>query len=371
LRNDANGMFVMLDVGGLAPGNYLVGIDDPSVLNAGGNTGTAVPNNVQRTPTQQGRTINPPRTDVPETPGIAPFGGDAAPADAPRGGDAPAGAAPAGTTPSGASGGGAAPAGSGDGAAPAGGGGSPQGRIEPSNQQIPRTVLAQVADTPVAEPREPNVAAPGTPGSGTLVRPPDAPGTGQGNPEEAIPTGTSGNDNGIPSTGVNNDVIDGGAGSGIPGGGVGPSLRIGTLTVDQSGTGRLQQVVESVRVQDVVGQAIAIYSQNATPQTTLPPNLDATTDPTTGVQRTPARPTTTGPVVAGQPATTNVTGGTATGPNNVNGNGPVAGGIIRLMSATPDGTGTTTTDQNIPSPQNPNVPQNSVVPATPDQLPVR
>ena len=46
---------------------------------------------------------------------------------------------------------------------------------------------------------------------------------------------------------------------------------IGTLTVDQSGTGRMQQKVETVQVRNVVGQAIVIYSQVSS-SATLSPN---------------------------------------------------------------------------------------------------
>jgi len=49
---------------------------------------------------------------------------------------------------------------------------------------------------------------------------------------------------------------------------------IGTLTVDQSGTGRMQKTVESLRVRNVVGQAIILYSQGNSGQPTLPANLN-------------------------------------------------------------------------------------------------
>jgi len=54
---------------------------------------------------------------------------------------------------------------------------------------------------------------------------------------------------------------------------------IGTITVDQSGTGRMQHVVEGMQVRNVVGQALVIYTSGTTPAVTLPPNLDATVDP--------------------------------------------------------------------------------------------
>ena len=52
-----------------------------------------------------------------------------------------------------------------------------------------------------------------------------------------------------------------------------PLSDIGTLTVDQSGTGRMQQTVEGARVRDVVGKAIVIYSQGNSQQT-VPANLN-------------------------------------------------------------------------------------------------
>jgi hypothetical protein len=61
--------------------------------------------------------------------------------------------------------------------------------------------------------------------------------------------------------------------------GVGPALQIGTLSVDQSGTGRMQQHVEGVQVEAVIGQAIAIYSEDARPGTNLPPALQRGVDP--------------------------------------------------------------------------------------------
>ena len=50
--------------------------------------------------------------------------------------------------------------------------------------------------------------------------------------------------------------------------------QIGILTVDQSGTGRLQQVVEGVQVADIVGQAIVIHAPVQPPQTAIPPNTN-------------------------------------------------------------------------------------------------
>jgi hypothetical protein len=61
-----------------------------------------------------------------------------------------------------------------------------------------------------------------------------------------------------------------------------PTLnQIGTLTVDNSGTGRMQQLVEGLQVRDVLGLALFIYQQPKADQPTLPANLDPTSDPGT------------------------------------------------------------------------------------------
>jgi hypothetical protein len=114
-----------------------------------------------------------------------------------------------------------------------------------------------------------------------------------------------------------------------------PTTQIGTLTVDQSGTGRLQQVVEGVSVQDVVGQAIAIYSTNATqPNTTLPPNLDNTVDTT--AEKTDRQVQAAGPEnVARSPNRPSLRGRVDNNVDNANraaNSNVVAGGIIRMMS---------------------------------------
>jgi hypothetical protein len=84
----------------------------------------------------------------------------------------------------------------------------------------------------------------------------------------------------------------------------------------------MQHVVEGLQVQAVVGQAIAIYSQNsanANQKTTLPPNLDPTTDPAAGNASNPS-----------QANGAQARNGAA---NGVNGNNtPVAAGIIRLIN---------------------------------------
>jgi hypothetical protein len=164
---------------------------------------------------------------------------------------------------------------------------------------------------------------------------------------------------------------------------MGPVIQIGTLTIDQSGTGRLQQIVEGVSVQDVVGQAIVIYTATGNQPNTLPPNLNPTVDAAggTGATQTPAvgsnrRTPLAGTAPGRTPAATqrdnsrtlpaNV--GTNGIGNNIGGNLPIAGGVIRLMAdGVPDATGAETADQTTPSPQSPtgaeSVPQNSAIPA--------
>jgi hypothetical protein len=154
------------------------------------------------------------------------------------------------------------------------------------------------------------------------------------------------------------------------------SIPVGTLTVDQSGTGRMQQIVEGVRVQDVIGQAILIHSQGAAGQTTLPPNLDTTADPQAAAeqlndpnQQIASEPSQTiAPPVAPAAA--------ATTPGNVADASLVAGGVIRSMSSPLPATGGET--QATPGQQRPastsgpantqnRVPQNRSVPTTPGQ----
>jgi hypothetical protein len=154
-----------------------------------------------------------------------------------------------------------------------------------------------------------------------------------------------------------NNAARGGAGNGSQ-----PQLhQIGTLTVDQSGTGRMQQVVEGIQVQAVVGQAIVLYSQNApnaNQQTTLPSNLDPSTDPSSPNSEN-------GASKASLPA--------ASGNNQVapNPGAPVAGGIIRLMTdrrPTPTSSGAAIDDAFGPST---NAPQPEANRAPAERAPVR
>ncbi len=169
-RNDPNGMVVMVDVGGLEPGNYTVGIGDPTAAmmntpptNPGNPAGSKLP-----VPTQ------------------------------------------------------------------------PQSNSQPG--EISRSVLADVAPNADAAA---GVTAPAT----GQVNPIAAPATGEVNPTNTTPIGQSTVDNAQLQERNDQNAKPAGA----------PGINeVGTLTVDQSGTGRMQHVVEGIRVRNVVGQALII-----------------------------------------------------------------------------------------------------------------
>ncbi len=96
-----------------------------------------------------------------------------------------------------------------------------------------------------------------------------------------------------------------GSGTGVTGGTLN---QIGTITVGQNGTGRMRQTIESTQVRNVVGQALVIYSQGNSKQTTSSTSVDGGNQGTAPSQ----------PVVSGQA--------------NPSFQVPVAGGIIRLIS---------------------------------------
>jgi hypothetical protein len=264
LRNDQNGMLVMIDVGGLAPGNYRVAIEDPGIVMGGndhaipseaeGPTGTLPPPN-------PGNEINP-RPAVPGQ-GIDP------------------------TQP-----------------------GTQSNRAEDGRQsgidrlpsQQPTTVLAQVADTasseptttsatpptgkvtPTATPPTGQVLPPGTPPTGRVlppgasptgrVLPPGAPATGSVLPPGTPPTGRVDDATDSNRFGRSGALSVGESGATWNSGSLGTLSAIGNLIVDQSGTGRLQQIVEGIQVRDVVGQAVVIFAPIAPTQTLVPPNTN-------------------------------------------------------------------------------------------------
>jgi hypothetical protein len=120
-------------------------------------------------------------------------------------------------------------------------------------------------------------------------------------------------------------------------------LPIGMLTIDESGTGRLQQEVKGIRVREVVGQVIVIYAPAEPPETTVPanPNVaseDANVAPSVSQAAANVRPTGTASRSAPQSADgiTSTLGLAADGAAR-----PVAVGMIRLLPdrrPTTDGT---------------------------------
>jgi hypothetical protein len=277
-HDDPAGMVVMVDVGALPPGNYTVGISDPSVIGGAAVIGTgAVRPNVQTpsvTPGSAG--INPPQNNSNTAVGTS---GQSTTAD----GNDP-GAAAAGIT------------------------------IPPTGQTRPLT----------------------TPPTGQ-VRPLTAPPTGQVNPSSTTPTGQSSVNNAQraqmarDAAGAGQNVA---SSTGGPGASGATLNHIGTITIDQSGTGRMRQTVESVQVRNVVGQAIVIYSPGGSPQRTLPANLNGSagaatrqgvTDSGSARSSQAVVDATSGPDSAAPQ--TAVSGQTAAGSQV-----PVAAGIIQLIT---------------------------------------
>jgi hypothetical protein len=254
LRNEQNGMLVMVHVAGLAPGNYTVSITDPTLIGTGAATRIGTPGNV---------------------------------------------APPAGTGP------------------------LPAPAVPPANPNrpfVPKSGSGQPATTPrtpvgQATPTGTNgAAAQSVPPTGRVSAEQTVPPTGQVTPSDATPTGQSQVNNALQDQ-ANQATAErlaqhAGTADGV--GTAGGTLNeIGTLTIDQNGTGRLQQVVEGVQVRDVVGQAIAIFA--------------------------PANPATTPLPPAGQPvndAAAAAAASTRTIPpvRAATGSMPVAAGIIRLVA---------------------------------------
>jgi hypothetical protein len=281
-------MLVMLDVGGLSPGNYLVGIGDAGMIGASGAGAGASPENSP--PQREQRRFERPVPPNPPTPRVGPLN------EAQPNTQQPTNQQPTNRDR----------------------GAQPQGNRQRLPLEVPATVLAQI----LPETAEPGQAGTqDTPAAGS-AQPIDTPATGEQRQDGTAQSDISGQDQ-VGST-------TNGAGTGV-----GPTIPVGTLTVDQSGTGRLQQVVEGVQVQHVVGQAIAIYSQDGASNTALPPNLDP-------------EAATVGQPAAGQPATGQPLGGAPGGaaqnqsrspidvqPNSAQPGGspmPVAAGTIRLIS---------------------------------------
>jgi hypothetical protein len=225
---------------------------------------------------------------------------------------------------------------------------------------VPPTVLAQIVDSDqsdtsgadttggAAAAQAPQQTPPAAGQAEPLDIPPsdeagplDTPAAGRNQPLDTSVTDPDGTDGTVAGQDTALGTQDAGIGDLSAGTrtGFGPSVTVGTLTVDQSGTGRLQQVVDGVQVQHVVGQAIVIYSQQVPPGTTLPPNLNVGAAPA-------GRPATGQPGVANQLPANQSRGGRGLPPPASNRAGsqtlgggpaigapmPVAAGIIRLIS---------------------------------------
>jgi hypothetical protein len=148
----------------------------------------------------------------------------------------------------------------------------------------------------------------------------------------------------------------------------------------------MQQVVEAVQVQDVVGQAIAIYSQNPAGQQTpdptgLPPNLDATADPLAGRQPGAGQQPVVGNLRPDRTRPGQVSGAgavpqqqnarpqrLANQPQDFHSMTPVAAGVIRLISDPLPSDGTGTTGEVVPDQQTPINQQDGTTPTTTEQV---
>jgi hypothetical protein len=323
LRDDASGMLVMIDVGGLEAGNYLVGIDDPGMIGAPSNVGGAPATTPQRSAQGFEPTVTP---NPASTRRVEPH--NASPRTGPNRGR--------------------------------GGGARPNSGQQGQQQLVPRTVLAQVIDAGQSGGAGGAVSdgAAGTASPAAAQTPPtgqaqplDTPNTGQVGPLDTPATGDAPQPIGdglqpTDQTQVGLDDGTGSAGTGGTGIGAGPAIPVGTLTVDQSGTGRLQQTVEGMQVRAVVGQAIVIYTQGVPANNTLPPNLDAGAgaagQAAPGGARRFRGNTPTTAQGRGVPNDA-VTQGTT--PATGNQMQPVAAGIIRLLSDAPPTTGAETGQQ--------------------------
>ena len=250
----------MVDVGGLEPGNYTVSIADANVIgNQTQSIQSPTSNNPTRRPAFGTRTLQGP-ADESNPNGFVPNS------------TGPPVEAPGAVSP-------------------------PQSNLEPPSGEAPRTTLAQVTG---------NAASDATPPATGQIQSLTASATGQVNPTNTAPTGRSN----VPDAqgGSSNENRNAAA----------PPMQnsVGTLTVDQSGTGRMQQVVEGVRVRNVLGQALVIYAATNSP-TTLLPNLDVTVDPASP-KPTPKSESSNSP--NSPPA------------SSANRAEPVVGGVIHLLS---------------------------------------
>jgi hypothetical protein len=217
--------------------------------------------------------------------------------------------------------------------------------------EIPRTILAQVSDAsqtadgasqPSTAPPTGQVRQATIPPAGQIREPgriDDPPNLRIGDPG-APPTGSP--DDPLLNEPTTNEIL--GADDATGGIAAGPAIRIGTLTVNQNGIGRMQQIVEGVQVQDVIGQALTIYSPNLAVGANNQSNLNPVADPITGrpavtpeggALRQPAPRTPAGGAPIGPTANRVLRPGntiSAAGNANANMNLPVAGGVIEELS---------------------------------------
>ena len=277
-RDNQNGMLVMLDVGGLAPGNYRVSIDDPSLVMGGPQAGApsvGIPPQSQQPGTSPQR-VRPDGRSAPGSTGAAVTRGTA-----------------------------------------------PSGTAGAAQQTLPADQADPTAGTPPTGKVQPRAGTPsGLPTAQEAAqarqRQPRQPNAGQQIQGRQLQGGGRPHDSGAAAASAST------------------LAEVGILTVDQSGTGRLQQVVEAIQVRDVVGQAILIYPPAVPPETTLPPSTGVS-----GVAGTPNaasaqnRTNPQGAAAARQvpgagesPSSPAPRIGQATGQTNR----PIAGGVIRLIS---------------------------------------
>jgi hypothetical protein len=182
----------------------------------------------------------------------------------------------------------------------------PQGKAAPALRgTVPETVLAQVADS-VDSGTTNSAAGQGLP-------------AGQPNVNDAQPNQTSQTAPGVDQTTATTTTTS------VPGATRGD---IGTITIDQSGTGRMQTTVEGIQVRNVVGQAIVIYSQDGSQQT-VPVNLGVGTAAEQGASDPALARGSRRRIVDSRPAATDPPAAVPTQPTA---RVPVAAGIIRLMS---------------------------------------
>ncbi|HEX5472717.1 MAG TPA: hypothetical protein VFW73_12575, partial [Lacipirellulaceae bacterium] len=119
--------------------------------------------------------------------------------------------------------------------------------------------------------------------------------------------------------------------AGSSGGATAATNDIGTITINQNGVGRMQQTVQGMKVQNVVGQAIVIYGPTGIFRAHVPDSKGDVSSPSGegGITRSSAR-SSQGNINGSQGAKNSqaaASGTTATGSG-----GPVAAGIIRLIS---------------------------------------